>query len=99
MLFASTLARFVGVQVLMARAIIYPGLKKWELLAVVTKRLTGCNPNEPGFSVELAYATRHVESIHAPPAILTRAASLHPTDPTIQVKLACRRIRRSRSER
>ena len=47
------------------------------------------NPNEPGFFVELAYATRRVESIHAAHAVLTRATSLHPTDATIQFNLAC----------
>ena len=86
-------------EVLMARLAIYHGLKKWDLLAVVAKKLTEWNPKEPGFFVELAYATRRAESIHAAHAILTRAASLHPTDPTIQFNLACRRIRRSRSER
>ena len=37
----------------------------------------------------LAFATRRVESIPAAHAILTRAASLHPTDSTIQFNLAC----------
>jgi tetratricopeptide (TPR) repeat protein len=60
-----------------------------DLLAVVAKKLVEWNPNEPGFVVELAYATRRAESIHAAHAILTRAASLHPTDPTIQFNLAC----------
>jgi hypothetical protein len=45
-------------EVLVARLAIYHGSKKWELLAVVAKRLADGNPQEPGFSVELAYATR-----------------------------------------
>jgi Flp pilus assembly protein TadD len=53
------------------------------------KKLVEWNPTEPGFFVELAYATRRAESIHEAHAILTRAASLHPTDPTIQFNLAC----------
>ena len=73
----------------MARLAIYHGLKKWDLLAVVAKRLTDWNPKEPGFFVELAYATRRAESIHAAHAILTRTASLHPADATIQLNLAC----------
>ena len=76
-------------EVLLARLAIYHGLEKWELLAVVAKKLAEWNPNEPGFFVELAYATRRAESIHAAHAILTRAAGLHPTDPTIQFNLAC----------
>jgi hypothetical protein len=70
-------------EVLLARLAIYHGLKKWELLAVVAKNLVDWNPKEPRFFVELAYATRRAESIHAAHAILTRAASLHPTDATI----------------
>jgi tetratricopeptide (TPR) repeat protein len=76
-------------EVLLARLAIYHGLKKWDLLAVVAKRLTEWNPKEPGFFVELAYATRRAESIHVAHTILTRAADLHPADPTIQFNLAC----------
>jgi tetratricopeptide (TPR) repeat protein len=76
-------------EVLLARLAIYHGLKKWDLLAVVAGRLAEWNPNESGFFVELAYATRRAESIHAAHAILTRAAGLHPTDATIQFNLAC----------
>jgi tetratricopeptide (TPR) repeat protein len=76
-------------EVLVARLAIYHGLKKWDMLAVVAKKLTEWNPQEPGFFNELAYATRRAESIHAAHAILTRAASLHPTEGTIQFNLAC----------
>jgi len=69
--------------------VLYHGRGKWELLAVVAKRLTEWNPKEPGFIVEPAYATRRAESIHAAHAILTRAAGLHPNDGTIQFNLAC----------
>lgn len=61
----------------------------WDLLAVVAKKLAEWNPKEPGFFIEFAYATRRAESIHAAHAILTRAAGLHPTNPTIQFNLAC----------
>jgi tetratricopeptide (TPR) repeat protein len=76
-------------EVLTARAAIYHGLKKWELLAVVAKKLSEWNPDEPAFFVELAYATRRAESIYAAHAILTRAAELHPGDAPIQFNLAC----------
>ena len=76
-------------EVLLARLAIYHGLKKWELLAVVAKKLAELYLKEPGFLVELAYATRRAESIHAAHAILMRAADLHPTDGTIQFNLAC----------
>jgi hypothetical protein len=61
-------------EVLVARVAIYHGLEKWDLLAVVAKKLTEWNPKEPGFFVELAYATRRAESIQAAHAVLTRAA-------------------------
>jgi tetratricopeptide (TPR) repeat protein len=73
----------------MARLAIYHGLRKWDLLAVVAKRLMEWNPKEPGFFIELAYAARRAESIHSAHAILTRGASLHPTDATVQFNLAC----------
>lgn len=72
-------------EVLIARLAIYHGLKKWDLLAVVAKKLVEWNPNEPGFFVELAYATSRAESIHAAHAILTRAAGLHPNDGKIRL--------------
>jgi tetratricopeptide (TPR) repeat protein len=76
-------------EVLVARVAIYHGLYKSELLSVVAKKLTEWDPKEPGFFVELAYATRRAESIHAAHAILMRASVLHPVDPTIQFNLAC----------
>ena len=49
-------------ETLLARLAIYHGLEKWELLALVAKRLTEWNPKEPGFFVELAYATRRARN-------------------------------------
>lgn len=76
-------------EVLLARANIYHGLKKWELMGVVAKKLVKWNPDEPGYFVDLAYATRRAESIHMAHAILTQAAELHPKDKMIQFNLAC----------
>ena len=58
-------------------------------MAIVAKKLTEWSPEEPGNFIDWAYATGRTESINAAHAILTRAASLHPTDPTIQFNLAC----------
>lgn len=76
-------------ELLVARLATYEGLKNCDLLAVVAKRLAEWNPKEPRFFVELAYATRCAESIHAAHAVLTRGADLHPNDGTIQFNLAC----------
>jgi hypothetical protein len=44
-------------EALVERLAIYHGLKKWDLLPVVARKLTEWNPKEPGFFVELAFAT------------------------------------------
>ena len=36
-------------ETLLARLAIYHGLEKWELLAVIAKKLAEWNPTEPGF--------------------------------------------------
>lgn len=76
-------------EVLNARLAIYQGLQKWELMAVVANKLVEWNPNEPGYFVDLAYATRRVESVSAAHAILLRGEKLHPKEGTIQFNLAC----------
>lgn len=76
-------------EVLVARVRIYHGLKKWELMEVVTKKLAEWNPDEPGYFIYWAYAMRRSESIHQAHAILMRAAGLHPMDGMIQFNLAC----------
>ncbi len=76
-------------EVLVARVAIYQGLKKWELMAIVAKKLVEWNPDEPGHFISLAYATRRAESIQAAHAVLKRAEGLHPNDAIIQFNLAC----------
>ena len=43
-------------EVLVTRVMIYSALKKWELMAVVGKKLVEWNPDEPGFAID--WATR-----------------------------------------
>jgi tetratricopeptide (TPR) repeat protein len=76
-------------ELLSARIPHYRTLKRWDLMAIVAKKLTEWIPERPGNFIDWAYAARRAESIHAAHAILTRAASLHPADPTIQFNLAC----------
>ena len=76
-------------ELLAARIPFYRALKRWDLMAIVAKKLTEWSPEMPGNFIDWAYATRRRESINAAHAILTRAASLHPTEPTIQFNLAC----------
>src|ERR1044071_2602281 len=58
-------------------------------MAVVAEKLTEWRPETPENFIDWAYAARRGESIHQAHAILTRAASLHPTNATIQFNLAC----------
>ena len=67
----------------------YQALEKWDLMAIVAKKLTEWRPETPENFIDWAYAARRGESIHQAHAILTRAASLHPTNATIQFNLAC----------
>jgi tetratricopeptide (TPR) repeat protein len=76
-------------ELLATRIPLYRVLEKWDLIAIVARKLTEWNPEEPGNFVAWADAILRTESIHAAHAILTRAASLHPTDPAIQFNLAC----------
>lgn len=76
-------------EVLAARIPFYRALEKWDLMAIVAKKLTEWRPEEPGNFIDWAYAARRGESIHRAHAILTRAAGLHPTDAAIQFNLAC----------
>ena len=76
-------------ELLAARIPFYRALEKWDLMAIVAKKLIEWRPEAPGYFIDWAYAARRGESIHQAHAILTRAAGLHPTDATIQFNLAC----------
>ena len=86
-------------ELLAARIPFYRALEKWDVMAIVAKKLTEWNPDEPRNFVDWAYATRHTESIHAAHAILTRAAGLHPADAMIQFNLAWYEIQMGRLDR
>src|SRR5258708_7322337 len=72
-----------------ARIPFYRAIKRWDLMAIVAKKLTEWSPEEPGNFIDWAYATGRTKSINAAHAILTREAGLHPIAPTIQFNLAC----------
>jgi Flp pilus assembly protein TadD len=74
---------------LAARIPVYRALEKWDVMAIVAKKLAEWRPEEPRNFIDWAYAARRGESIHQAHAILTRAAGLHPSDATIQFNLAC----------
>jgi tetratricopeptide (TPR) repeat protein len=76
-------------EVLASRIPLYRVLAKWNLMAIVARKLTEWNPEEPDNFIDWAYAIRRAESIHAAHAILKRGEDLHPADAKIQFNLAC----------
>ena len=52
-------------EVLAVRIVIYQGLKKWELMGQVAKRLAEFQPDDIRWTISLAYATRRTDSIQA----------------------------------
>src|SRR5215468_4284787 len=49
-------------EVLAVRIAIYQGLKKWELMREVSKRLAEFQPNDIQWTISLAYATRRADA-------------------------------------
>src|SRR6266478_695248 len=76
-------------EVLAVRIEIYRGLKKWDLMREVTKRLAEFQPDDVQWTVSYAYATRRAESIEAAKEILLNAESKFPKEAIIKYNLAC----------
>src|SRR5215216_6321933 len=57
-------------EVLALRIAIYRGLKTWELMQEIARRLADFQPEDVQWTISLAYATRRVDSIHAAKEIL-----------------------------
>ncbi len=60
-------------EVLAVRLAIYRGLKKWELMQQIAKRLKEFEPDNVQWTVSLAYATRRAYSIDVAMEILLDA--------------------------
>jgi tetratricopeptide (TPR) repeat protein len=76
-------------EVLAVRIAIYHGLKKWELMREVAKRLAEFQPDDLQWTISYAYAARRAESIHAAKEILLNAESKFPKEAIIKYNLAC----------
>jgi len=76
-------------EVLAVRIAVYHGLKKWELMQEVAKRLAEFQPYDIQWTISLAYATRRADSIHAAKEILLNTESKFPKEPIIKYNLAC----------
>src|ERR1043166_8309789 len=60
-------------EVLRVRLAIYRGLKKWELMQQIAKRLKEFQPDNVQWTISLAYATRRTYSIDVAMEILLNA--------------------------
>jgi tetratricopeptide (TPR) repeat protein len=76
-------------KVLAVRLGIYAGLRKWELMQMVAKKLTEYDPQNVQWTLSWAYATRRAESIKAAKSILIEAFKSHPEEALISYNLAC----------
>jgi tetratricopeptide (TPR) repeat protein len=76
-------------EVLAVRIAVYHGLKKWELMQQVAKRVAEYQPDDVQWTISLAYATRRADSIQAAKKILLNAEPKFPKDQNIKYNLAC----------
>ena len=76
-------------EVLAVRLAIYRGLKKWELMQQIAKRLKDFEPDNVQWTISLAYATRRAYSIDVAMEILLDAEAKFPREAAIPYNLAC----------
>src|SRR5260370_32466411 len=76
-------------EILALHVAIYRGLKKWELMAAISKRLAEFQPDDVQWMVSFAYAVRRANSIEAAKEILLEAEQKFPKEAIIKYNLAC----------
>ena len=76
-------------EVLAIRLAIYHGLKKWELMQEIARRLAEFQPDDLQWTISLAYATRRADSIQAAKEILLNAEAKFSKEGIIKYNLAC----------
>ena len=76
-------------ELLRLRASIYHEAETWALLETVAKELTRREPQELGWWVNWAFATRRTTDIAAARKILLDAEKLHPESAIIHFNLGC----------
>ena len=85
-------------EVLAVRLAIYRGLKKWELMQQIAKRLKEFEPDNVQWTISLAYATRRAYSIDVAMEILLNAVAKFPKEAAIRYNLACYHCQRGEIE-
>jgi tetratricopeptide (TPR) repeat protein len=78
-----------SLEALALRALVLQAQQQWLLLQPVAAALVGRQPEEAGWWITWAYATRRVDSLASAEAILRDAEIRHPEEPAIQFNLGC----------
>jgi Flp pilus assembly protein TadD len=76
-------------EVLGMRVQLYMAAKKWDMAAAVANHLVKVEPENSGWWINLAYATRRCEGVKSAEAILLQARELHHNNAMIEFNLAC----------
>ena len=76
-------------EVLALRIEIYRGLKKWELMREIAKRLTEFQPANIQWILSYAFASRRALSIEVAKEILLKSVARFPREAVIYFNLAC----------
>ena len=76
-------------EVLAAKVEFYTVAKKWSSVAEVAQRLVDIEPENAGWWINLAYATRRAVNIDKAQALLLQAQTLHPENAIIAFNLSC----------
>jgi lipopolysaccharide biosynthesis regulator YciM len=76
-------------QALKIRLGIYMDMKRWKISAEIAKQLMKLEPEEVGWSIQCAFATRRAASIPAAQEILKAAQKKFPSNALIKFNLGC----------
>jgi tetratricopeptide (TPR) repeat protein len=76
-------------EVLAVRLAIYHGLKKWELMREIAKRLADFQPDDIQWVTSYAYATRRANQFPQPRKFSSTQSRNFPKSPIIKYNLAC----------
>lgn len=76
-------------EVLALRVALLHERQDWARLQALARELVAQEPDEPGWWVSLAFATRRVDSLEQARTILLEAERRHPQEAIIQFNLGC----------
>jgi tetratricopeptide (TPR) repeat protein len=76
-------------EVVALRVAMLQATEKWRPLRKLAAELVAAQPDEAGWWIIWAYATRRAASVRAAEKILLKAEEIHPKEATIQFNLGC----------